>query len=152
MAYDYGMIKLIPSWSRPYAPVVFMTGHAILYSVGLLLLALPFQGQTICVILGMFWAIKNGATFYMTYFWKVYDKQIHEAERQMAKAQAAMEKGESRSFESDEDDDSCNARQAVPQTDGPISDSSEEDEPEETPAIYSTPKSSPDRRSRFRTL
>lgn len=95
LAYDYGCYKAIPAWSRPFAPVMFMTGHVMLFSTtGLFYLALPFEAQTVCILLCILVAIKNGATFYMTYFWKVYEKQIHEAERQMAKAQAAMEKSD----------------------------------------------------------
>merc|ERR1712066_1129483 len=43
---------------------------------------------TLCICIAIIWAFKNGARFYITYFWKVYENQIHAFEKEMREAEA----------------------------------------------------------------
>merc|ERR1719329_2009252 len=90
-AEDYGILKKLPKHIQPWGPVIFMMLHHLLFLLTLVYVRLPFVAQTVIVIGAIVWGIYNGARFYMTYFWKVYDKQIHDCEKQMDKARAAVE-------------------------------------------------------------
>jgi len=90
LAYGMGMMKALPKpLQTPIrSRIVFIVGHFGMFAVGLPFLYFPFALHTAAVCLAAFWAIKNGATFYITYFWKVYNDQITAFERQIVSAQA----------------------------------------------------------------
>lgn len=90
-AEDYGILKKLPKKMQPWGPLIFMVLHCAMFSTTLIYVRLPFLVQTVIVLGAIVWGIYNGAKFYMTYFWKVYDKQIHDCEKQMDKARAAVE-------------------------------------------------------------
>jgi len=71
--------------------VFFMSGHFCLFMAGLPTLHFSYWVHTVSVCVTLLWAFKNGAAFYMTYFWRVYDEQISAFERQMAEAEKEMQ-------------------------------------------------------------
>merc|ERR1712194_996375 len=89
-AYDMGLIKSLPN--KLQSPVasraVFMVGHFSLFAAGLPYVHCPFIVQSFFICVATCFAFKNGAAFYITYFWKVYDHQIHAFESQMREAEA----------------------------------------------------------------
>lgn len=88
MAHDMGLINRLPR--RLQGPCasrcVFVLGHFALYCAGLPCVHAPFLLHVVLLIGVTLLAFHNGATFYMTYFWRVYEEQIHRFERQMAEA------------------------------------------------------------------
>eukprot|EP00930_Biecheleria_cincta_P036229 TRINITY_DN24857_c0_g2_i1.p1 TRINITY_DN24857_c0_g2~~TRINITY_DN24857_c0_g2_i1.p1 ORF type:complete len:496 (+),score=76.48 TRINITY_DN24857_c0_g2_i1:24-1511(+) len=90
MSEEMGIRKKLPQ--RCQGPVairaLFVLGHFTLFLSGLFFMKLPWVVHTISLCICLVWTFKNGASFYITYFWKVYDHQIHSFERQLA---AAME-------------------------------------------------------------
>lgn len=66
--------------------VIFVLGHFSLFFSGLFFMKLPWVLHLIGIITALVWTFKNGASFYITYFWKVYENQIHAFERQLAQA------------------------------------------------------------------
>merc|ERR1712154_599010 len=90
MAIDMGLLKSLPkTWRTPVrSRIVFMCGHFLLFAVGLPFLYMNFALHTMSICLAVFWAFRNGALFYITYFWKVYNDQITAFEKQIASAEA----------------------------------------------------------------
>merc|ERR1719265_506905 len=90
---DFGFKNTLPP--KLAGPVgsrlTFMFGHMLMFLTGLPTLHFPFLLHTLCIVLATAVVFKNGAKFYITYFWKVYDKQIHEFEKQVAEAAKAAE-------------------------------------------------------------
>jgi len=89
MAVNMGLKKKLPKnmQQESKAKAIFITGHFILFIAGIGFVHFPYWLHTAALCIGIVWGIRNGATFYMTYFWKVYESQIHAFERQMAQAQ-----------------------------------------------------------------
>ncbi|CAK0890065.1 unnamed protein product [Prorocentrum cordatum] len=88
MAYDMGIINRLPTRLRgPCASrCVFVVGHFLLFCAGLPVVHAPCLLHTALLCVVTAWALWNGASFYITYFWRVYEEQIHAFERQMAEA------------------------------------------------------------------
>jgi len=93
MAHDMGILKALPTQLQsPIASrCVFVAGHFGLFVAGLPVMFFPFWPHTFMICFAVAWSFKNGASFYMTYFWKVYDEQINAFERQMKEMEAAEE-------------------------------------------------------------
>jgi len=83
--------------------LIFMACHFALFCVGLIATCSSFWVHTACLALSVLWSFKNGATFYMGYFWKVYDKQIHAFEQQLAAEEAQVAKDEAQDTEENTD-------------------------------------------------
>lgn len=90
MAYDMGLLKALPKRLQGPAAsrIVFLLGHFTLFCSGLLWMIMPFALYTFAMCFATMWTFKNGATFYITYFWKVYETQITAFEQQMRQAEA----------------------------------------------------------------
>jgi len=90
MAFDMGLLKLAPKYlqSPVRSRLLFMLGHLSLFAAGLPFMYFNFWAQTCVLLVAILWAFKNGASFYIMYFWKVYDNQIHAFERQLESVQA----------------------------------------------------------------
>lgn len=67
---------------------VFVMGHFCVFLSGVPYFYCPYWIQCLCILFSTIWAFKNGAEFYITYFWKVYENQISAFEREMAAAHA----------------------------------------------------------------
>jgi hypothetical protein len=91
MAYDMGILKKLPKRLQgPFASrCVFVVGHFGMFSAGLPFMFFPFKLQTFIICLAVLLCFRNGAKFYMTYFYKVYDQQIHAFEKQMKEMEEA---------------------------------------------------------------
>jgi len=94
MAVDMGMLKILPRRLQgPVASrVTFVLGHFGLFCSCLPAVHFPFFLHCIALCVATLWTFKNGASFYITYFWRVYDAQIHAFEQQMAQAAAESQK------------------------------------------------------------
>mmetsp|Transcript_3656 Transcript_3656/g.9279 ORF Transcript_3656/g.9279 Transcript_3656/m.9279 type:complete len:397 (+) Transcript_3656:59-1249(+) len=101
MADTYGYRAALPkSLQGPVGSrLVFMAGHFALFCIGLVATYNSFWTHTACLALSVLWSFKNGATFYMGYFWKVYDKQIHAFEQQLAVEEAKVAKADEQDTE-----------------------------------------------------
>lgn len=88
MSEDMGIRKMLPK--KLQGPVVvrviFVLGHFSLFLSGLFFMKLPWVLHLIGLCVALVWTFKNGASFYITYFWKVYENQINAFERQLAQA------------------------------------------------------------------
>lgn len=91
MAVDMGLRDKLPERFRGprTTKVVFMCGHFLLFAAGIPFVHLTFYIHTVLIIGATVWGFKNGANFYMTYFWRVYEEQITAFERQHAEMQRA---------------------------------------------------------------
>jgi len=94
VAWELGMYDKLPGrlqneWGGPFA---FMVGHSCLFSIGLVVVVMPFVMHTACICIAAGWCFRNGAGYYVTYFWKVYETQIHAVERQMAQVQVTEDR------------------------------------------------------------
>jgi len=83
MAIEKGLLYRLPVFfhNDRYGPVAFMLIHFTLYASGLILVHAPFGVHSLAICVTLMWAFRNGANYYVTYFWKVYEDQIHEFER-----------------------------------------------------------------------
>lgn len=92
MAVDMGLEKKLPRRIR--GPIksraVFVTGHFLGFVLGIPVVHFNYWVHTVCVVFCVVWGFRNGANFYMTYFYKVYDEQISSFEKQMAQAEREM--------------------------------------------------------------
>merc|ERR1711869_146372 len=79
--------------------LVFVAGHFTLFFTGLSYLLFPAPVHLLCIVLAMLVAVKNGATFYITYFWRVYESQILAFERQMVQVAEACATAEAQAQE-----------------------------------------------------
>jgi len=95
MAIEKGLLWRFPSrfQNHRYGPVLFMLIHFSLFASGLSLVYSPFYVHSLSIIFTLMWAFRNGANYYVTYFWKVYEDQIHEFERLSAE-QSALQHAE----------------------------------------------------------
>jgi len=91
MAVDMGLKKKLPKRIREWAGVVFAFGHLCLFLAGLPAVHFNYWIHTVVICFVILWSFWNGATFYMTYFWRVYEEQITAFERQMAQAEKEMQ-------------------------------------------------------------
>jgi len=88
MAEDMGIKQKLPvKWQGPIASrAVFVFGHFCLFAMGLPMVHVNFVLHSLLLAAAVLWSFKNGAAFYITYFWKVYENQILAFEKQMLQA------------------------------------------------------------------
>eukprot|EP00927_Polykrikos_kofoidii_P077302 TRINITY_DN74258_c0_g1_i1.p1 TRINITY_DN74258_c0_g1~~TRINITY_DN74258_c0_g1_i1.p1 ORF type:complete len:451 (-),score=64.53 TRINITY_DN74258_c0_g1_i1:107-1459(-) len=93
MANDMGILQLLPK--RLQGPlesrVVFILGHFCLFLSGVPAMYFPYRLHSFTLCASIFYTFLNGANFYITYFWKVYENQITSFEEQLQKAQSAIQ-------------------------------------------------------------
>lgn len=91
-AEDWGIEKKLPKPLRGpvKAKIIYMFGHILLFTAGLVAVHFPYWVQTVLICIAAIVGFKNGATFYMTYFWRVYEEQITAFERQRVEAEEQM--------------------------------------------------------------
>lgn len=92
MTVDMGLEKRLPeTCTGPIkSRALFMAGHFTLVLAGLPVVHMSYWFQTAAICVTVLWGFKNGANFYMTYFWRVYEEQITSFEKQMSEAEAEM--------------------------------------------------------------
>lgn len=89
---DMNLKKYMPRGStKAHAKTVFVLGHACVFIMGIPHLYLPHAAQLAALLFALTWGFRNGASFYIMYFWKVYDQQIHDFEREMMATQMSHE-------------------------------------------------------------
>merc|ERR1719401_44045 len=90
---DMGLEAKLPTYLQ--GPImtrcVFIVGHLVLCVSGVFVVHLQYWGFTACMCITAIWGFRNGARFYMTYFWRVYEEQISAFERERAKAEQKMQ-------------------------------------------------------------
>lgn len=93
MSVDMGLRDKLPKELRGprTTKVVFMFGHMLLFLAGIFAVHLTYWIHTVLICGTTVWGFKNGAQFYMTYFWRVYEEQITAFERQHAEMLNATE-------------------------------------------------------------
>jgi hypothetical protein len=93
MSVDMGLEKALPQpLQNPLGTkAVFMLGHFMLFLAGVFAVHLQYWSHTVVMCGCTIWGFKNGANFYMTYFWRVYEEQITAFEKQRSEAQKALQ-------------------------------------------------------------
>jgi len=72
-----------------FAEFIFILGHFCIFLLGAPYPYFSHNVEVCCIMFMVLWAFYNGAVFYITYFWKVYNTQIQAFEMQLNQAQLA---------------------------------------------------------------